>query len=85
MLREGDLTWTHEAELANAAVNDYEYYSSATLGVSLVIFNEQDTYGGRLYYLLFKIISLIYLFLFTPFTRDHLAFSSALTPFFFSS
>ena len=62
MLREGDLTWTHEAELANAAVNDYEYYSSATLGVSLVIFNEQDTYGGRLYYLLFKIISLIYFF-----------------------
>lgn len=50
MLREGDLTWTNEAELAIAAVNGYEYYSSATLGVSLVIFNEQDTYGGRLFY-----------------------------------
>ena len=50
MLREGDLTWTSEAELANAAVNDYEYYSSAILDVSVVIFNEQDTYGGRLFY-----------------------------------
>ena len=48
ILREGDLTWTNEAESANAAVNGYDYYSSAVLDVSLVILNEHDTYGGRL-------------------------------------